>query len=533
MMTGMKPPAGVNLLEALSDNIRVDRDACIGCGVCVERCPMDNLRLKSAPCTAACPLGVNAQGYVRLIALGEEKAAWDHLRSALPFPGILGRICSRPCESACAHNGHDSPPLAIRALKRYLADMFSEGEEAPLPEPATGKRVAIIGSGPAGLMAAHDLRVRGHEVLVFEAERAPGGMLRHAIPAFRLPLDVLEKETALLNTIGVRFECGKRVDDMARARLLNEFDAVLVATGGGASRRLGIPGEDLSGVRHALEYLREAREGTGPVTGERTVVLGGGNAALDAAQTALRLGAREVSVVCLEARCEMPAFGWALDEALSEGVRLMESWGAVRFVGANGKVSGVSLRRCTALFDESGSFSPRLDACESMTLEADTVIIAAGQYKESPAAGGGIDPVTLRVDNLNLFVAGDAAGGPASVVHAMASGRRAAESIHRLLCGEPLGLGRTATGCVDDGPVGPHGAIKKDARRPGVRRCEGKGDFGETEAAFDTDSARAEASRCMSCGAPFGRYRTCWFCLPCEIECPRKAIDVEIPYLLR
>lgn len=533
MMTGMKPPAAVNLLEALSDNIRVDRDACIGCGVCVERCPMDNLRLKSAPCTAACPLGVNAQGYVRLIALGEEKAAWDHLRSALPFPGILGRICSRPCESACAHNGHESPPLAIRALKRYLADMFSASIEAPVPETDTGTRVAIVGSGPAGLMAAHDLRLRGHEVLVYEAEHAPGGMLRHAIPAFRLPLDVLEKETALLNTIGVRFECGKRVDEMARDRLLKEFDAVLVATGGGASRRLGIPGEDLAGVRHALEYLREAREGSGPENGERTVVIGGGNAALDAAQTALRLGAREVSVVCLEARCEMPAFGWALDEALVEGVRLMESWGAVRFFGANGKVSGVSLQRCTGLFDESGSFSPRMDACESMTLEADTVIIAAGQYKKAPAAGGGIDPVTLRVDNLNLFVAGDAAGGPASVVHAMASGRRAAESIHRLLCGEPLGLGRAATGCVDDGPVGPHGAIKKDARRPGVRRCEGKGDFGETEAGFDTDSARAEASRCLSCGAPFGRYRTCWFCLPCEIECPRKAIDVEIPYLLR
>jgi NADPH-dependent glutamate synthase beta subunit-like oxidoreductase len=523
-----------NLLEALSDNIVVDRDKCIGCGVCVERCPMDNLRLKSAPCTAACPLGVNAQGYVRLIALGKEEEAYRSVRETLPFPGILGRICSRPCESACTHNEHGSPPIAIRALKRYLADRFV-GNEAPAEAASsTGRRVAIVGSGPAGLIAAHDLRLRGHDVLVIEAESAPGGMLRWAIPEFRLPRDVLEREIGLLHEMGVRFALGERVDGERRTRLLGEFDAVLVATGGGPFRRLGIPGEDLSGIYHALSFLREARTVSLPRVGEKTIVIGGGNAALDAAQTALRCGAKEVSIVCLEARCEMPAFPWALDEALSEGVHLVDAWGPTAFVGKKGKLSGMELQRCTGLFDETGAFAPRMDGCETMTMDADTVIIAAGQERNDMKIEDVVDPLTLQVGSSSLFMAGDALEGPSSVVHAMASGRRAAESIHRLLTGEPLGLGRIVS--VDEdagGLLNPHTRIDTDARRPVTRAFTKKGDCAEVESVFDADTARAEASRCLSCGAAFGRYRTCWFCLPCEIECPQQAINVEIPYLLR
>ncbi|HSV95659.1 MAG TPA: FAD-dependent oxidoreductase [Spirochaetota bacterium] len=530
----MKHGMAGNLLEALSDNIVVDRDKCMGCGVCVERCPMDNLRLKSAPCTAACPLGVNAQGYVRLIALGDEEEAYRILKETLPFPGILGRICSRPCEMACAHNEHASPRIAIRALKRYLADRFADHAEPATFSSPSGKSVAIIGSGPAGLMAAHDLRLHGHEVVVLEAESAPGGMLRWAIPVFRLPREVLEKEISRLTEMGVRFGLGERIDAEGRTRLLDEFDAVLVASGGGPIRRLGVPGEGLSGVRHALSFLRAARTGSLPGVGERAVVIGGGNAALDAAQTALRCGAKEVSIVCLEARCEMPAFPWALDEALSEGVRLVDAWGPIRFIGEEGKLTGIVLQRCTGLFDDTGDFSPRMDACQTMTFEADTVIIAAGQEMNDMNIGGGVDPLTLQVNGSSLFIAGDAATGPSSVVHAMASGRRAAESIHRLLAGEPLGLGRTVpTDEGVDAPVRPPTRIDTNARRPRMRSFKGKGDCGEVESAFDADMARAEASRCLSCGVAFGRYRTCWFCLPCEIECPQKAINVEIPYLLR
>ncbi len=523
-----------NLLEALSDNIAVDRDKCIGCGICVDRCPMDNLRLMKAPCTAACPLGVNAQGYVRLIALGEEEEAYRLLRATLPFPGILGRICSRPCETACAHNEHGSPALAIRALKRYLADRF-EGVDTPVEAAIpTGRRVAIVGSGPAGLIAAHDLRLRGHEVLVLEAESAPGGMLRWAIPEFRLPREVFEREIGVLDKMGVRFGFGERVDNERCARLIEEYDAVLIATGGGSFRKLGIPGEDLSGVRHALPFLREARTESIPRVGEKTVVIGGGNAALDAAQTALRCGAKHVSIVCLEARCEMPAFSWALDEALSEGVNLVDAWGPTGFVGKDGKLSGIALQRCTGLFDDSGAFAPRMDSCETVTMDADTVIIAAGQERNDMKIEGEVDPLTLQVNGSSLFIAGDAAGGPASVVHSMASGRRAAESIHRLLVGEPLGLGRMVSVDEDtDVPERLRGEIDTSARRPAMRAFTGQGDCGEIESAFDADNARAEASRCLSCGVAFGRYHTCWFCLPCEIECPRKAINVEIPYLLR
>ena len=181
------------MLEALTDNIAVDAGKCTACGICVETCPMDNLRLNLSPCRQACPLGVNAQGYAQLIARGEEGEAVKLLRETLPFPGILGRVCSQPCESACHHNSVGSPPVAIRALKRYLADLCA-GDEYHTPcAPPTGARVAVIGAGPAGLIAAHDLRARGHSVVVFDTEAEPGGMLRWAIPEFRLPLAVLEQ----------------------------------------------------------------------------------------------------------------------------------------------------------------------------------------------------------------------------------------------------------------------------------------------------------------------------------------------------
>lgn len=535
--------SGINLLTALTDNIAVDRNKCVACGICVEKCPMDNLRLKLAPCRQACPLGVNSQGYVNLIARGAEEQALALVREKLPFPGILGRVCSQPCEKGCHHTALGSSSIAIRALKRYLADRFAEESSLPDTAPASGKTAAIIGAGPAGLMAAYGLAVRGHQVSVFDAEPHPGGMLRWAIPAFRLPEDVLQHEIGLLERLGVAFVCGAAMDSAGVAALRQASGAVIIATGFPGHRKLGIAGEDLPGAYHALPFLKAIRAGNAPVVGKRTIVIGGGNAAVDAAQSALRLGADAVTMVCLEAETEMPAFPWALAGARADGIAVASSLGPVRFFSEDGAVRGVELVKCTSVYDASGRFSPCFDACQTATMAADTVIIAAGQAPATELfAGLGImeggriahDAQTLATPAEGLFCAGDAATGPTSVVEAMASGRRAAESAHRYLMGEDMRYGRDYRGPVETSfAITTGDDMQRERATMPVRICQGNGDFAEIEAVLDEATARREARRCFACGQAFGAYRTCWFCLPCEIECPHEALKVEIPYLLR
>jgi NADPH-dependent glutamate synthase beta subunit-like oxidoreductase len=537
--------SGINLLTALTDNIIVDKDKCVACGICVEKCPMDNLRLKLSPCRQACPLGVNSQGYVRLIAMGEDEKAIELVREKLPFPGIMGRVCSQPCEQKCHHASIGSSSIAIRGLKRYLADRFSKSEEHPLPDiaTATGKTAAIIGSGPAGLMAAYDLATRGHKVSVFDSESRPGGMLRWAIPEFRLPVPVLENEINLLEHMGVTFVCGTAIDSERVASMRKEFEAVIIATGSSGHKLIGIEGEDLPGVYHALPFLKMVRSKNAPAVGKRTLIIGGGNAAVDAAQTALRLGAKAVTMICLENELEMPAFPWALEGARSEGIGVVNSLGPVRFLSENGRLKGVEFVKCVSVFDGSGSFNPSFDACHVETMDSDTVIIAAGQSPVTkPFEGLGIirsgrimhDAKTLETPEEGLFCAGDAANGPTSVVEAMASGRAAAESAHRYITGEHMLYGRSYMGPFEtEFEIETDSSIKRDRVSLPARKYTGKGDFAEIESCLDEESARREAGRCFSCGQAFGEYRTCWFCLPCEIECPHKALRVEIPYLLR
>ena len=537
---------GINLLESLSDNISVDTDTCTFCGICVDTCILDNLRMKLAPCRAACPMGVNCQGYVRLIARGEEAAALELMRRDLPFPGILGRVCSQPCEARCHHRVVDGEAVAIRALKRYLAD-HPAAADTPLPDPAPdrGTRVAVVGSGPAGVMAAWELRSKGHGVTVFERESEPGGMLRWAVPEFRLPAAVLARELGPLTAMGVEIRCGVTVGrDISFRSLEEEFGAVIVATGCPKPRRLDLPGRDARGTVDGLTFLREVRAGSRTGTVGAVVVIGGGNVAVDAAQTALRLGADTVTLVCLESRREMPAFPWEIETAEAEGVLLRCGWGPTGFDHEGGAVTGVGFRRCTRVFDSAGAFAPEFSDDRPLRLEAGTVIVAVGQEpdRDLPALAGlcdvggtpEVDPLTLRSINPRVFVAGDVAAGPSSVVEAMAAGRRAAESVHRLLTGAHLTYGRSYRGPVEtdfDIDTSPGVPVPRVAlpQHTGLSAR----DFEEVERCLDTASARKEASRCYSCGQPFGKYRTCWFCLPCEVECPHDALWVEIPYLAR
>ena len=528
----------MNFLEALSDNIVIDKTKCVFCGVCVETCILDNLRLKLAPCRGGCPLGVNVQGYVQEIKRGREDKALEILRETLIFPAILGRVCPAPCEEACHRGRVSDGPVAARILKRYLTQGLT-GEDIPVPEtaPDTGKKVAVVGSGPAGLQAAHDLRLAGHAVEVLESEEEPGGMLRWAIPLFRLPREVVELELSLLHKMGVEFKCNTRVgEEISLEELRADHDAVVLATGCPEPLDLDVDGADLEGVVLGLDLLRDLRAGKSPELSGPVVVIGGGNVAVDAARASLRLGADTVTMVSLEAWGELPAFAEEVGLAQKEGVRLEPSWGPVRFLSQAGRVAEVELQRCVAVFNPQGVFEPRFDSCELNTIEARTVIVAIGQSRDQGLFQSldRVDPLTLRAGKTNLFLAGDCQSGPGNVVRAMKSGKEAAESINRYLAGEHLTYGREYEGPVvtdfeiDTSP----GSDDSRAAAP-LSPFGGRGDFNESEGALGREQARAEAGRCFSCGQPFGKFRTCWFCLPCEVECPEQALWVDIPYLLR
>lgn len=533
-----------NLLEALTDNIVVDPGKCTFCGECANVCVLDNLRMKLAPCRAACPLGVNCQGYVQLINRGEDEKAFEVLTQTLPFPQVLARVCPAPCEDACHHKVQTGQAVAIKALKRYLAEQGGDVTRSDAPAPRNGGgAVAIVGSGPAGMMAACDLARAGHRVTMFESESEPGGMLRWAIPAFKLPADTLAQEFDLLAHMGVTIVCGVRIGtDRTLNQIRSEFDAVIVAAGCAAHATLGIQGEDLAGVFYGRPFLKDVRADRAPDLSGKVVVIGGGNVAVDTAQTAVRLGADSVVVVSLEVGDEMPAFAESLAAAAAEGVVFEPSWGPLWIAGENGRVVGVELQRCLSAFDNDGNFDPKFDACVTRNLQADTVIVAIGQGRDSSCLAGScladeataVDPVTLASSEENIFVAGDFLTGPSSVVAAMASGKRAAESVDRYVRGEHLSYGRSYAGPVElDFEIDTSLGSDLDRVEPSVRPCRGAGDFSETALPLDETSARQEASRCYSCGSPFGKYRTCWFCLPCEVECPEQAIWVDIPYLLR
>ena len=526
-------------------NIRIDRDKCIACGQCVDRCIMDNLRLSLAPCRQACPLQTNCQGYVRLTAEGKAREAAEELRKHTLFGRILGRVCTHPCEAACTRETetHDGA-VHIKAIKRFLADAYPEITDAPpVAEKKSGSKAAIVGSGPAGLEAAMRLAEAGHEVTVFERDEKPGGTLRYGVPSFRLPEAELDLVLRSLEKAGVRFVCGKAVSD-AEA-LSKEYDALIIA--GGAPEALGLatPGADLPGVVRGLDFLKAAHQGTAQVSGKKVVVIGGGGTALDAALSAKKLGA-DARVVCLEARRDLPVSAEKFVEIREEGLAVDERLSVTGIAGGNGGLR-LSLTRCLGLFDEQGRFAPELDSFSSIPdLTADLVILAVGQRPEQTGfaslkrgARGVIDAdaaTRLAPGSTNVFVAGDCATGPTSVVEAMASGREAAISACRLLAGDPLESERD--------PYAVNGWTREYVSRPEKAAGGKRGNEPRTQVAsrglavesvvsFSPEEAKKEAERCLACGRSFEDKKTCWFCLPCEIECPQKALDVRIPYLAR
>lgn len=532
----------------------IDYDLCTGCGRCMEACPLNDSshppltrspaycpsraleldKRKLSPCRVRCPMGVNAQAYMALTAAGRFEDALRVIREDNPLPGICGRVCHHPCEEDCRRSEVDQA-VAIRALKRFLADHEVKSAEPALPAATAerrSERVAVIGSGPAGLTAAHYLNRHGFNVTVFESLPAAGGMLRAGINAFRLPRNVLDREIEAIVKSGVEIRCGSPAGSVD-SLLAEGFQAVILATGTHRDLRLNLSGEDLPGVKHCVQFLSSVNlEGKGEV-GPRTVVIGAGNSAMDAARTALRLGAEEVTVLAIETREEMPAHPHEVEEAEEEGVEFRLGFAPVAFEG-EGKLERVRFR--PARWSRPGpDCAPAIEFTSDQTyfLAADTVIVAIGQrpHLDATCLAEGLElgrGGRVQVDECQacskpgVFAAGDVITGPTTVINSMASGRRAAGRVIEFLTGSPSPVVEISPGCRG---VGDYVPISEDAprlwrvemaqRQPKARRR----DFLEVDFGLTVEQAVAEAKRCLQCGS-------CCECRECESACAEvRAID--------
>lgn len=528
-------------------NIRIDGSKCTACGICVERCIMDNLRLSVAPCRQACPLHMNCQSYIRLLAQDREAEAIEQVQPYLPFLDILGRVCSHPCEAACERATIDGP-VHIRAIKRYLADLCQEKSIKPGAVAAeSGQSVAVVGSGPAGLMAAYRIRLKGHRVVVLEADSRPGGLMRRVIPSYRLPDVVLDQAISMLEELGIEFLTDHAVKSNAELdELKKTYKAVVMALGAGNPLNPSIEGLDNPRVIQALDLLRDVKSGGRPELGRSVLVIGGGDTAIDAAVSCRRMGVNPVSMVCLERPEEMPASQQSLAEAREEGVSIENCWGigAISDLGERGLDIGLS--RCLSVFDAKGGFAPQLEPVCLESLFADTVVLATGQRLDDANCPTNLprnetgyltaDPVTRQVpEDPKIFICGNAASGPFSIVHALADGWEAALSVDRFLRKDSLTWDRdfwNGANVPEYEPKPERAVGGKRGELPGLHL----GDHNlhdEQEQTMSAEQARKEAERCLSCGRSFEMNRTCWFCLPCEIECPTQALQVRMPYLVR
>jgi len=503
---------------------------CTTCGRCETVCPngiavldiIRPLRVLSPeelvppegppPCASACPAGIDIPGYLRLIARGKPEEATAVVLEKVPFPGILGRICMHPCETAC-RRGEVNQPVAVCSLKRYAADRAGDVfERNTKTAESTGRKVAVVGAGPAGLTAAFYLRKKGHDVTVYEARPKPGGMMRYGIPSYRLPEEILDREIDRVLGIGIGLETGKKVgEELDLEGLRKDFDAVFLATGLQESRKIDLEGADGEGVLWGVDFLSGVAEGEEVRLEDRVLVVGGGNVAVDVALTALRTGAKEVVMACLERREEMPANDWEIEQAVEEGVRLMPAWGPDRVLREGDRVTGVELVQCASVFDDEGNFCPAFGELRE-TVEADQVILAVGQAADLSFAEGSdlkverglvpVDEETLETGVSGVYAGGDVGKGPGAVIDAVAAGRKAASAIDTFLGGtgeidETLAEREDTSGY--DGSRERGFADQPRVEAPALPVAERHQGFEEVDLCFTDEQAVQEASRCLQC----------------------------------
>ncbi|MBK6750291.1 MAG: FAD-dependent oxidoreductase [Acidobacteria bacterium] len=561
--------------------------------------PDANYHQNLISCQVACPVHTDARGYVRAIVDGRFEEAYLIARGPNPFASICGRICGAPCEIACRRGkipkvnddgkfvGQDRP-IAIRALKRFACDQFGP-EARPVSEvlasvknfippvaadveelaallragangavePGNGEKIAIIGAGPAGLSAAHDLALLGFKPVVFEIEPVAAGMLSVGVPAYRLPRDLIEKEVAVIEALGVEIRCGVKVgEDIKFSELREDFSAVIIAVGAKSSRGLDLTGEDGPGVIGGVDLLRSVSLGEDLEMGREIVVIGGGNVAYDVARSVVRQIAYDtartaarlsdtanVHLVSLEAAEEMPADTIEIVEGDEEGIRRSNGWGPTKIVrDASGKVTGVAFRRCLRVYDEERKFSPLYDDEERKVIPCDTVLLAVGQ---APALSfledGGkdiermrgdwlkVDQITLQTTGKGVFVAGDLAHGTRLLIDAVASGKAAARSVYQYLTGKTLEQELIKTHIVLD-------RYRRERGYESIRRVEVptiepserlEHPENVVEIGYSRDEAMREASRCLDCGVtPVFDGSRCVLCGGCADVCPTECLKL-------
>jgi len=398
------------------------------------------LRDTSPPCSSACPGGVDIPSYLSQIREGDLPQAARTLLNTNPLPSITGRVCPHFCEQECNRGDFDES-VSVRDTERFMGDYILENADEIIPSPAadSGKSVAIIGSGPAGLSAAYYLRMSGHRVTVFDKMEEAGGMLAYVIPAYRLPKDIVRRVVKAIENTGVEFKCKVDVGkDVTLDALKRDFDNVFIANGAWNPVSIGLEGEE--STRFGMEFLTNINLGVREIPGKKVLVIGGGNAAVDVAISALRLGAEEATMACLESQEEMPALPWEIELALEQGVKLMPSWGPHRVLKSDGKVRGMELVRCTSVFDDQGRFVPSYDKAVKETVEADQIMMAVGYATDFSFIKPGsslkveqglitVNPLTQATSVPGVFAGGSITHGPATVIEAIASGRRAAAAM--------------------------------------------------------------------------------------------------------
>ena len=571
----------------------VDASKCVACGLCVENCNLGALKLGqklcstptrppehdtphdkffwfgkdkydpyyrtnrgytaeggTAPCKTRCPAHIPVQGYIKLASLGKFDEALELIRRENPFPAVCGRVCPRFCEESCSRGEVDAP-VAIDEVKKFLAQRELDPETRRIPKMLnmSGKpftnRIAVIGSGPAGMSCAYYLALRGYPVTVFEKQKTVGGMLMNGIPSFRLEKDVVAAEIDILREIGVEFKTGVEVGkDVTLDELRRQgYEAFFLGIGASKASTLNIPGEKYRGVMSGLELLRRAESARPPVMSEDTVIVGGGNVAIDAARTALRLGAKNVTVVYRRGREDMPADPEEVAEAESEGVVFKFLASPIRIKGSDGKAVEIELQ-LMAQGEADGAGRHKCVPIEGAaeTIPAGTVIAAIGQKVDwgDMLAGSRVqlrrsgaamaDRVTLQTMEPDIFVGGDALTGPSFVIDAIAAGKEAAESIHRFVQpGQSLTIGRRVKGYAE--------LDKSEAELTGYDRAprqhttapdpeKARATFRDLRGTFTAEQVMKETERCLGCGATVVDQSACVGCGVCTTKCQFDAIHL-------
>ena len=568
---------------------RVDKKNCVACGRCVEYCPAGAVKLGqklctkhgeqqypkqvlpdatkwgqhmwnedyrdrnrincyptgTAPCKTACPAHIAVQGYLKKAAEGKYREALELIKRENPFPAVCGRVCNRRCEDACTRGTIDRP-IAIDEVKKFISEQDLNAQNRFVPEIVVAsnrgrwkEKIAVIGGGPSGLSCAYYLATMGYYPTVFEKNPEPGGMLRYGIPSYKLDKKVIDAEIEIMREIGVEIRTGVEVGRDITLEQLREqgYKAFYVAIGCQGGRLPGVPGQDAEGVTTAIDFLHEANCGQKSLSG-KVVVVGGGNVAIDAARVALRSGAQSVTMLSLETEDIMPASPSERAEAREDGVVLNPGWGPKEVLTADGKVTGIIFKKCTSVFDAEHRFAPTYDEEQLLTLDADMVIFAIGQAIQNGALfegskvefGRGNSPVadklTLQSAQEDIFVGGDCLTGPKFAIDAIATGKEAAESLHRFVQHGHMTIGRNRRDFIelnkDDISVESYDNSSRQEPEP----VKGGDAFSEYHGTLTEEQVRKETARCLSCGASVVDENRCIGCGLCTTKCAFDAIHL-------